>query len=60
MDIFRISAKDVLAGDELKTSEGFIKVGGIQPLGDGSRVGLLTPEGMLGVGAEDIVTIRRK
>jgi hypothetical protein len=55
----KIAAKDVQANDEIKTGDGYIKVGGVQPLGE-ARVGLLTPAGMIGVGAEDIVTVRRK
>lgn len=58
MDILKIAAKDVKSGDQLKTSNGFIETGGVQPLSD-DRVGLLTPDGMIGVGAEDIVTVRR-
>jgi hypothetical protein len=54
----KIAAKDVQANDEIKTGDGYLKVGGVMALGE-DRVGLMTPEGMLGVDAEDIVTVRR-
>lgn len=59
METIRIAAKDVQAEDEIKTGDGFLKVGGVMPLGT-DRVGLMTSEGMIGVDAEDIVTVRRK
>lgn len=58
MKIIKLAAKDVQANDEIKTGAGYLKVGGVQVLGT-DRVGLLTREGMIGVGAEDIVTVRR-
>lgn len=59
MPIISIKANEVVAGDELKTYDGYLKVGGVQSLRDGERVGLLTSEGMIGVGAEDVVTVKR-
>lgn len=58
MTLLKIAAKDVQANDEIKTGDGFLKVGGVQPLGE-TRVGLMTAQGMIGVGAEDVVTVRR-
>lgn len=58
METIRIAAKDVQAEDEIKTGDGFLRVGGVMSLGT-DRVGLMTSEGMIGVDAEDIVTVRR-
>lgn len=58
METIKIAAKDVQANDEIKTGDGFIKVGGVVSLGT-DRVGLMTPVGMIGVGTEDVVTVRR-
>lgn len=55
----KIAAKDVQAEDEIKTGDGFLRVGGVMTLGT-DRVGLMTSAGMIGVGAEDVVTVRRK
>jgi hypothetical protein len=55
-----VDAKDVQAGDEIKTGDGFLEVGGVIELSEGERVGLMTASGMLGVGASDKVTVRRK
>lgn len=55
-----VAAKDVREGDELKTSDGFIRVGGVQSMRGGERVGLFTSAGMIGVDAEDKVTVRRE
>jgi hypothetical protein len=55
-----VDAKDVQAGDEIKTGDGFLEVGGVIELSGGERVGLMTASGMLGVGASDKVTVRRK
>lgn len=55
----KIAAKDVQPDDEIKTSDGYVKVGGVQHLSE-TRVGLLTPLGLIGVDGEDLVTVRRK
>jgi hypothetical protein len=55
-----VDAKDVQAGDEIKTGDGFLEVGGVIELSGGERVGLMTASGMLGVGASDKVKVRRK
>lgn len=59
MPIISIKATEVVAGDELKTYDGYLKVGGVQSLRDGESIGLLTSEGMIGVGAKDVVTVKR-
>ncbi len=57
--VLTIKARDLQAGDLLKTSDGFIKTGGTQPL-SGGRVGIYTPGGMLGVDADALITVRRE
>jgi hypothetical protein len=57
--IIHIPAKDLQAGDELKTSDGFIKTGGTQPLA-ADRVGIYTPGGLLSVDADALITVRRE
>jgi hypothetical protein len=57
-EIITVPATEVRAGDDIKTSEGFINVGGVQPLRD-KRVGLFTPKGLIGVHESDHVTVRR-
>jgi hypothetical protein len=59
MNVLTIPAKEVRAGDQIKTDDGFIAVGGVQPL-SGKRVGLFTRQGMVGVDAEAMVTVRRE
>lgn len=59
MIILSISASEVKVGDEIKTSEGYIKVGGVQVMQGGSRIGLFTGQGMLGIDVGDVVTVRR-
>lgn len=58
MKLFKITASEVLEGDEIKTSDGFISVGGTQTLPNG-KIGLFTPSGMLGVNSDDVLTVRR-
>lgn len=59
MKLLKITADKILEGDEIKTSDGYIAVGGTQVLGNG-RVGLFTPSGMIGVNSGDLLTVRRK
>ncbi|ALY10210.1 hypothetical protein SALGADO_42 [Arthrobacter phage Salgado] len=57
--IITIKAEYIKDGDEIKTDEGWVKTGGIQPLGT-DRVGILSPDGMIGVPAAAMVTVRRE
>ncbi|ATW59969.1 hypothetical protein SEA_WALTZ_92 [Arthrobacter phage Waltz] len=56
--VVSIQAQYVKDGDELKTEDGWLRTGGVQPLSE-DRVGILTPSGMIGAPATALVTVRR-
>lgn len=54
-----IKASELQPGDLLKTSDGWVKTGGTQPL-SGDRVGIYTPAGLLPVPEHANITVRRE
>ena len=61
MKTMMVYARDIQPGDLLRTTDGdWVKTGGIQPLGeDGTKVGILSPEGLISAPADGLVVVRR-
>lgn len=59
MPFISVRAKNVLPGDHVKTADGYLRVGGVQELQGGKRIGLLTSQGMIGVDSDDFLTVKR-
>lgn len=55
-----VNASEVRLGDQLKTDEGFIEVGGTMRTADDQKIGFLTAAGMISVDEDAKVWVRRE